>query len=61
MKIKIHPYCFGSPLWKWCIVNNRNEEIATSCQKYASRNKAAAGARYYAKKFTFGIFELGVK
>lgn len=61
MKIKISPWGLGSSLWKWHIVNTRNEVIATSAQNYRSRGKAAAGARYYANKFTFGVFELGVK
>ena len=61
MKIKISPWGFGSSCWVWHIVNNRNEIIATSCQNYSSRKKAIRAARYYAKKFTLGIFELGIK
>ena len=67
MKIKVCRYCFGSPniiqsnYWIWYLVNNRNERIATSCQRYTSRKIAVRFAKYYATKFTFGIFELGVK
>lgn len=61
MKFKVRPWGFGSHNWVWCIVNSSNKEIATSHQMYSAKASAARAARHYAKKFTFAVFELGIK
>lgn len=58
MKIKIGPWGIGSSLWKWHIVNSRNEIIATSCQNYVNKSRASRAASYYAKQFTCIFIEV---
>lgn len=56
LRIKVCRYGFGSSDWEWCIINNRNTEIAGSCRTYGSRKSAVRAARYYAKKFSCIFF-----